>query len=102
METINQLPGTFVCSDKLFANVMRMLVWPTLITRKSVRNCRARGHLLPEVNLHNYFIERLWSGVKWWFRDNCEYNLAGLWKILPIALRSVTLASINRYYKHCE
>jgi len=36
-------------------------------------------------------------------RENCEYNLNGLRlrKTLPAAFKSVSTASINRYYQHC-
>ena len=64
----------------------------------------AVGHEIifyPKFHCELNFIERYWSGVKWWLRDNCQYSLAGLRENLPTGLHSVGSASINRHYNHC-
>ena len=38
---------------------------------------------------------------QWYTRENREYSLEGLRKIVPAALDSVLAVSINRYYNHC-
>ena len=48
------------------------------------------------------FIERFWCAAKWYARENCEYPIEGLRKIVPAALDSVSAVSINRYYNHCS
>jgi hypothetical protein len=47
------------------------------------------------------FFERFWCGAKWYTRENCEYTWESLKKNLPLALDSVSTATIHRYYKHC-
>lgn len=64
-----------------------------------------RSHLIifyPKFHCELNFIERFWAGAKYYARENCQYDFAGLRSILPDALHSVTIKSINRYYKHCE
>ena len=55
-------------------------------------------HLLSQVSL---WAELHWCASKHYARENCEYNLNGLRKTLPAAFKSVSTASINRYYQHC-
>jgi hypothetical protein len=64
----------------------------------------AAGHSVifyPKFHCELNFIERFWCASKHYARENCEYNLNGLRKTLPAACKSVSTASIYRYYQHC-
>ena len=64
----------------------------------------AAGHSVifyPKFHCELNFIERFWCASKHYARENCEYNLNSLRKTLPAAFKSVSTASINRYYQHC-
>ena len=56
----------------------------------------------PELHCELNFIERLWCAAKRHAREQCEYSLDGLRKVLPAALSSGTSISINRYCNHCS
>jgi len=45
-------------------------------------------------------ISRFWCSAKWHTRENCEYSLKGLRRVLPEAADSVTPATIS-YYRRC-
>ena len=51
----------------------------------------------PELN----FIERFWCGAKWYTREHCEYTWESLKQTLPVALDSISTATIHRHYEHC-
>ena len=44
------------------------------------------------------FIEHFWCAAKWYTRENCEYSLEGIRKTVPLAVHSISSASINRYF----
>ncbi|KAA8914313.1 hypothetical protein FN846DRAFT_758996, partial [Sphaerosporella brunnea] len=50
----------------------------------------------PKFHCELNFIEQFWCAAKWYTRENCEYTIEGLRRILPEALHSVPLQSINR------
>jgi len=55
----------------------------------------------PKFHCELNFIEHFWCSAKWYTRENCEYSLKGLRRVLPEALDSVTPATINCYYRRC-
>lgn len=64
----------------------------------------AAGHLVifyPKFHCELHFIERFWCASKHYTRENCEYSLNGLRKTLPAAFKSISTATINRYYHLC-
>jgi hypothetical protein len=46
-------------------------------------------------------IERFWCAVIYYTREYCSYTIDGLRKNIPEAFKSISSATINRYYKHC-
>ena len=64
----------------------------------------AANHLIilyPKFHCELNFVERFWCAAKWYARENCEYSFDGLRQLVPAALESVSIASVNRYYGHC-
>ena len=62
------------------------------------------NHLIifyPKFHCKLNFIEHFWCAAKWYAREDCEYSLKALKKIVPAALDSVSAVSISRYYNHC-
>ena len=62
----------------------------------------ARGHgciMLPKFHCELNPIERCWAQAKRYSRANCNYSLPGLRKIIPDALNSVTLDSIQKHFR---
>ena len=56
----------------------------------------------PKFHCELNFIERFWCSAKHYTRENCSYSLTGLRATIPAALKSVSTATINRYYNHCN
>jgi hypothetical protein len=64
----------------------------------------AAGHnviFYPKFHYELYFIERFWCAAKYYARENCSYTIEGLRKNILEAFKSISSATINRYYKHC-
>jgi hypothetical protein len=53
----------------------------------------------PKFHCELNFIKHFWCSCKWYVREHCEYSLESLRRILPEALKSVSSATINRYYR---
>ena len=56
----------------------------------------------PKFHCELNFIERFWSSVKKYARDHCTYSFDGLKKTIPAAVHSVSNATINNYFDHCD
>ncbi|RPA83521.1 hypothetical protein BJ508DRAFT_375057 [Ascobolus immersus RN42] len=56
----------------------------------------------PKFHCELNFIERFWASAKYYARENCQYDLAGLRLTIPAALESVSTVTINRFYKGIE
>jgi hypothetical protein len=54
----------------------------------------------PKFHYQLSFIEKFWCSCKT-YMDHCTFTLQGLRKILPEAIKSVSTATINRYYHLC-
>jgi hypothetical protein len=52
----------------------------------------------PKFHCELNFIEQFWCAAKWYSRENCEYSIEGLRRVVPDALHSVSSQSINRFY----
>ena len=55
----------------------------------------------PKFHCKLKFIKRFWCSAKVYTRANWGYSLEALRKTVPIALRSISTATIYRYSKHC-
>lgn len=63
----------------------------------------ALGHeviFYPKFHCELNFIERYWCSCKQYTREHCMYTFKSLQEQLPMALRSVGKATINRYFMH--
>ena len=64
----------------------------------------AAGHSVifyPKFHCELNFIERFWCAAKYYTRENCLYTIESLRTTIPAAFRSITSASINKFYHHC-
>ena len=55
----------------------------------------------PKFHCEFNFIELYWGASKAYLRRHCDYTFAGLQRLLPIALNSVSLDSIRRFARKC-
>jgi hypothetical protein len=55
----------------------------------------------PKFHCELNFIEKIWCSCKAYTRDYYTFTIQGLQKILPEAIKSVSTATINRYYHRC-
>jgi hypothetical protein len=55
----------------------------------------------PKFHCELNFIERFWCSCKHYTREHCTYLFEGLRETLPVAIASLSTATINRYYKYC-
>lgn len=65
----------------------------------------AAGHSVifyPKFHCELNFIERFWCAAKHNVRENCEYTMDGLRRTIPAAFKSISTATINRFYKLCS
>ena len=65
----------------------------------------AAGHSVifyPKFHCELNFIERFWCAAKYYVRENCTYSIDGLRRTIPAAFKSISTATINRYYEHCS
>jgi hypothetical protein len=64
-----------------------------------------RGHqilFLPKFHCELNPIERVWAHLKNDLRKNCEYSLKSLRTQLPIALESVSVDAVRRYFRRTD
>ena len=55
----------------------------------------------PKFHCEFNFIELYWGASKAYLRRHCDYTFAGLQRLLPIALSSVSVESIRRFARKC-
>ena len=55
----------------------------------------------PKFHCDCNWIERYWSNCKRFTRDNCTFNITGLRKNVPAAMRQVTTSTIYRCFNKC-
>ena len=56
----------------------------------------------PKFHCELNFIERFWCTAKHYVRENCVYTLDGLRQTIPASFKSISTASINRFYRMCS
>ena len=56
----------------------------------------------PKFHCEFNFIELYWGASKAYLRRHCDYTFAGLQRLLPIALSSVSVESIRRFAKKSD
>ena len=64
----------------------------------------AAGHSVifyPKFHCKLNFIERFWCAAKYYTRENCLYTIESLRTTIPAAFRSISSATINKFYHHC-
>jgi len=64
----------------------------------------ASGHSVifyPKFHCELNFIERFWCAAKHYTRENCLYTIESLRTTIPAAFRSISSATINKFYYHC-
>ncbi len=70
--------------------------WLTETMEKHGFRCSFGVRYHPELALIEYF----WGQCKKWTRSHCDYSWEGLLKEVPVALKSVTIETIRRFYNH--
>jgi hypothetical protein len=62
----------------------------------------AKGHvcrMLPKMHPELNPIESYWAMMKVYLREVCDYNVAGLRRHLPEAVKSVPIATVRRHFR---